>query len=227
MQRVFDILFSGLALVTLSPILLTIMIILRLTGEGKVFYRQERVGRGGAMFGVWKFVTMLKNSPNIGSGTITLKDDPRVLPVGRFLRKTKLNEIAQLFNVLNGTMSIIGPRPQTPRCFGAFPARSQQAIASVPPGLSGIGSIVFRNEEDLLHAGVDPERLYDDVIMPFKGRLEEWYAQNRTLGTYFKLILLTGWVVVSRRMHVIWRCFPDLPFPDNKLAPLLGLSAHA
>lgn len=223
MQRAFDILFSSIALLTLSPILIPVLIVLRLTGEGEVFYCQQRVGRGGNMFGVWKFATMLKNSPTLGTGTVTLKDDPRVLPFGKFLRKTKINELPQLINILNGTMSIIGPRPQTPRCFQAFPSRSQEAIKQVRPGLSGIGSIVFRDEEELMHADADPDRLYDEVIMPFKGTLEEWYTQNQTLGTYFKLIALTAWVVAFPRLDIIWRVFPDLPSPNQTLASLLRL----
>lgn len=227
MQRAFDILFAGLALVVLSPILVPIMVVLRLSGEGEIFYCQQRVGRGGAMFGVWKFATMLKNSPSHGTGTVTLKGDPRILPVGKFLRKTKINELPQLINILNGTMSIIGPRPQTLRCFDAFPAASQQAIMTVRPGISGIGSIVFRDEEELMHADADPDRLYDDVIMPFKGRLEEWYVQHQTIGIYFKLILLTAWVVIFPRLSVVWRSFPDLPFPDAPLASLLGLQRRS
>lgn len=223
MQRACDILFSSIALLVLSPVLIPVLIVLRLTGEGEVFYCQQRVGRGGDLFGVWKFATMLKNSPSLGTGTVTLKDDPRVLPFGKFLRKTKINELPQLLNILNGTMSIIGPRPQTPRCFEAFPSRSQEAIKQVRPGLSGIGSIVFRDEEELMHADSDPDRLYDDVIMPFKGRLEEWYMQNQTLGTYFKLIALTAWVVVFPRLEIVWRVFPNLPSPNQHLAALLRL----
>lgn len=224
MQRAFDILFSSIALLALSPILIPVLIVLRLTGEGEVFFCQQRVGRGGTMFGVWKFATMLKNSPSLGTGTVTLKDDPRVLPFGKFLRKTKINELPQLLNILNGTMSIIGPRPQTQRCFQAFPPQSQEAIKQVRPGLSGIGSIVFRDEEELMHADADPDRLYDDVIMPFKGSLEEWYTQNQSLGTYFKLIALTAWVVVFPRLDIVWRFFPDLPAPNQTLASLLKLN---
>jgi len=224
MQRPFDILFSSIALLALSPILIPVMIVLRLTGEGEVFFCQQRVGRGGALFGVWKFATMLKNSPSLGTGTVTLKDDPRVLPFGKFLRKSKINELPQLFNILNGTMSIIGPRPQTVRCFEAFPPRSQEAIKRVRPGLSGIGSIVFRDEEDLMHADADPDRLYDEVIMPFKGKLEEWYTENQALSTYLKLIMLTVWVVAVPRLDIVWRVFPDLPYPDPNLASLLNLT---
>src|SRR5690606_13134587 len=217
MQRLLDIVFSGLALLVLSPLLVPIAIVLRLTGEGEVFYVQQRVGRGGAPFGLYKFATMLKDSPNLGTGTVTLKDDPRVLPIGRFLRKTKINELPQLLNIFKGDMSIVGPRPQTRRCFDAFPARSQAEIVKVRPGLSGIGSIVFRDEEELMHASAEPERFYDEVIMPYKGLLEEWYVANRGVGTYLKSILLTAWVVLLPRSTVFWRAFPGLPLPPPEL----------
>jgi Sugar transferases involved in lipopolysaccharide synthesis len=125
MQRLFDIILSVIALAILSPLLVPVAVVLRMTGEGEVFYVQQRVGRGGRSFGLFKFATMLKNSPNLGTGTVTVRDDPRVLPVGRFLRRTKINELPQLINILKGDMSIIGPRPQTRRCFDAFPAEAQ------------------------------------------------------------------------------------------------------
>ena len=150
MQRFFDIVFSGIALVLLSPLLLPLIFILRVTGEGEIFFPQSRVGRGGKNFKLYKFATMLKDSPNMGTGTVTVKNDPRVLPMGGFLRKTKINELPQLINIFNGDMSVIGPRPQTQRCFDAFPLSSQNEIIKVRPGLSGIGSIIFRNEEDMI-----------------------------------------------------------------------------
>ena len=218
MQRLFDILFSGLALLVLSPLLLPIMLVLRLTGEGEVFYVQERLGRGGRPFGLYKFATMLKNSPNLGTGTVTVKGDPRVLPVGRFLRKTKLNELPQLLNILKGDMSIIGPRPQTRRCFDAFPTNSQVEIIKVRPGLSGVGSIVFRDEEELMHASQDPERFYDEVIMPYKGKLEEWYVAHQGIGMYFVCIAITAWVVAFPKSQVAWIAFRGLPVPPISLA---------
>ena len=184
MQRLLDILFSGVALLILAPLLVPIMVLLRFTGEGEIFYVQRRIGRDGKMFGLLKFATMLKNSPNLGTGTVTVKNDPRVLPMGGFLRKTKINELPQLINILLGDMSIVGPRPQTQRCFDAFPKVSQIEIMKVRPGLSGIGSIFFRDEEDLMHAAKDPNRFYDEVIMPYKGALEEWYVRNASLSTY-------------------------------------------
>ena len=218
MQRFLDSLISGIALLVLSPLLVPVAIILRITGEGEVFFKQNRVGRGGELFGLYKFATMLKDSPNLGTGTVTVKGDPRVLPVGRVLRKTKINELPQLLNILLGDMSLIGPRPQTRRCFDAFPARSQEEIMKVRPGLSGLGSIVFRNEEDMMDVAKDPDHFYDHVIMPYKGLLEEWYVANQGVGTYIKLVLLTAWVVVTSRGSVVWLVFAGLPTPPQEIA---------
>jgi len=223
MQRVLDIAFSAAALLVLAPLLVPVMVVLRLTGEREVFYVQQRIGAGGRMFGLLKFATMLRDSPNLGTGTVTVKDDPRVLPFGRFLRKTKINELPQLINILRGDMSIVGPRPQTTRCFAAFPQASQRAIVQVRPGLSGVGSIVFRDEEQLMHASREPERFYDEIIMPYKGRLEEWYVAHQGLRTYVWCILLTAWVIAAPRSTLAWRVFPDLPQPPAALqSPLAG-----
>ena len=221
MQRSLDILLSGLALLVLSPLLVPVAIALRLTGEGEVFFIQQRVGRGGQPFGLYKFATMLKDSPNIGTGTVTVKGDPRVLPLGRLLRKTKINELPQLLNILKGDMSIIGPRPQTRRCFDAFPARSQAEIIKVRPGLSGIGSIVFRDEEELMHASAEPERFYDEVIMPYQGALEEWYVAHRGLWTSLAAIFATAWVVLFPKSDIVWKLFPGLPSPPRTFEELL------
>ena len=222
MQRFFDLFFAGLALVCLAPLFLPIIIILRLTGEGKVFFKQQRVGRYGRPFGLLKFATMLKDSPNFGSGTITTKDDPRVLPFGKFLRKTKINELPQLINILQGDMSVIGPRPQTQRCFDAFPKQSQDMILQVRPGLSGIGSIVFREEEEMIDVVADPDRLYDEVIMPYKGQLEEWYVARRSISLYFMSIFLTIFGVVFPKSQIYWRFFPSLPRPPILLKEYLS-----
>lgn len=221
MQRLLDIFFSASALTILSPFFLPIAVALRLTGEGEVFFKQKRVGRGGVKFDLLKFATMLKDSPNMGTGTVTLKDDPRVLPVGRFLRKSKLNELPQLLNILLGDMSLIGPRPQTQRCFDAFPKSSQAEIVKVAPGLSGIGSIVFRGEEDMVHASENPDRFYDDVIMPYKGELECWYVHNQGVLVYLKSIFLTAWVVLIPDSDVHWRAFRGLPRPPGELVKVL------
>lgn len=216
-QRLFDVLFAGFALLVLLPLLVPIMILLRFTGEGEVFYRQMRVGRGGKPFGLLKFATMLRDSPNMGTGTLTLANDPRVLPVGRVLRALKINELPQLVNIVRGDMSVIGPRPQTPRCFAVFPEESKRALHSVRPGLSGVGSIAFRAETQMLDDAENAEWFYDQVIMPYKGRLEEWYVRNQSLRIYFLLILMTVWVIIVPESRLLWKVFRDLPQPPELL----------
>jgi len=219
MQRFFDIFFSSLALLILLPLLIPIAIILKFTGEGEVFYIQQRMGKGGSMFGLLKFATMLKDSPNIGTGTITVKNDPRVLPLGSFLRKTKINELPQLINILRGDMSIIGPRPQDIRCFVVFDKQDQENIKKVRPGLSGVGSIIFRDEESLLDGQEsleEKEKFYDFVISPYKGRVESWYVNHQSIGLYFKLIWFTAIAVFRPDTQVnfesMYNDFPAKPF---------------
>jgi len=218
MQRFFDIIFSGLALLVLSPLLVPIVIALKLTGEGEVFYIQQRVGKDGKMFGLLKFATMLKDSPNLGTGTITVKNDPRVLPMGAFLRKTKINELPQLLNIFLGDMSIIGPRPQDKRCFVVFDDKDQENIKKVRPGLSGVGSIIFRDEESLLEKQKtlkEKEEFYDDIISPYKGKVESWYIEHQGIGLYFKLIWMTVIAVISPNTSInfeeIYDDFPTRP----------------
>ena len=217
MQRFFDIFFSGLGLLVLSPLLIPVMIVLRLTGEGEIFYIQQRVGKSGNPFGLFKFATMLKASPDMLTGAITVKGDPRVLPFGRILRKTKINELPQLINIFIGHMSIVGPRPQTPRCFAAFSREVQETIIKIRPGLTGIGSIIFRDEESLLHNVENPITFYDNVIAPYKGTLELWYIKHHSLQNYFLIIFITGWVVFYPNSKIIWEYFKDLPKPPKEI----------
>lgn len=217
MQRFFDIFFSGIALIVLSPLLLPLMFLLRVTGEGEIFFPQSRVGREGKYFKLYKFATMLKDSPSMGTGTVTVYHDPRILPIGSFLRKTKINELPQLINIFKGDMSVIGPRPQTQRCFDAFPIELQGIIKRARPGLSGVGSIVFRDEEKMMHANNDPDKFYDEIVMPYKGSLEKWYVFNQDLHSYFCLITLTMWVVLGGSSSLVWKFFPDLPTPPEEL----------
>jgi len=215
--RFFDVVLSGLALIVLSPLIIPIMLFLKFSGEGEIFFLQERVGKNRERFKLFKFATMLKNSPSIGTGTVTMKNDPRVLPAGKFLRKTKINELPQLLNVFIGHMSLVGPRPQAPRCFDAFPAEAQDIIVQVKPGLSGIGPIVFRGEEDILEGYSGTLDFYDNVIGPYKGDVEAWYVGKQGLIAYFSLILLTVWVVLFSKSDLVWRLFKDLPSPPDIL----------
>lgn len=217
MQRLLDILLSGIAILLFLPLFIPVIIILLFTGEKEVFFFQTRVGVNRSSIRLFKFATMLKNSEKIGTGTVTLKDDPRVLPFGKFLRKSKINELPQLFNVFLGDMSIIGPRPQTERCFKAFPINSQNKIVKVKPGLSGIGSIVFRDEEKMMADHDNPDIFYDQVIMPYKGMLEEWYVENKSIYNYFSLIFLTITVVISSKTSIVWKFYKNLPRPPQVL----------
>ncbi len=221
MQRFFDIVFSSGALLVLSPLLIPVVIILKFTGEGEIFFVQQRVGKDGKMFGLLKFATMLKDSPNMGTGTITVKGDPRVLPFGKFLRKTKINELPQLINILKGDMSIIGPRPQDMRCFVVFNDEDQENIKKVRPGLSGVGSIIFRDEESLLDGQGSLEEkadFYDHVISPYKGKVESWYVKHQSIGLYFKLIWLTVLAVLSPDTKVDFeKMYDDFPKKPKEL----------
>lgn len=222
-QRFFDIIFSALAIITLSPILLVVTIILKVTGND-VLYRQRRVGLGGEYFDIYKFTTMVKNSENMGAGAITLKDDIRVLPIGKILRKSKINELPQLFNILKGDMSLIGPRPQDRLGFNAFNKEEQDTIIQVRPGLSGIGSIFFRDEEEMMErANVeDKKRFYIDSISPYKGKIEAWYVEYQTISIYFTLIYLTLYVVISSNNKIDFsKIFKEFPSPPNDLKEAL------
>jgi lipopolysaccharide/colanic/teichoic acid biosynthesis glycosyltransferase len=212
MTRLLDILLSAIALIIFFPFGLLIALLLRFTGEGEVFYTQERMGKGGRKFGLLKFVTMLKNSPSTGTGDVTVKNDPRVLPVGRILRKTKLNEVPQLINILTGDMSIVGPRPQTPKNFDYFPPEGKRIILQMRPGLTGIGSIVFRDEEAIVASSDKSlEQCYAEVIGPYKAALEAWYYKKQNVITYLLLIFITAWVIIFPRSEIYRRIWTSLP----------------
>jgi lipopolysaccharide/colanic/teichoic acid biosynthesis glycosyltransferase len=212
MQRIVDVVFAVTVLVLFLPFAIPIMIALRLTGEGKIFYYQPRVGYRGEIFRLIKFATMLEDSPNLLSGDITLRNDPRVLPLGKFLRSTKINEVPQILNILKGDMALVGPRPLTPRNFALYSKDVRKEIVRVRPGLTGIGSIVFRDEESILAAS-DKSYLdcYADEISPYKGALEQWYIRNRSLWLDLKIVLLTAWVVLFPRSDLYTRLIGGLP----------------
>lgn len=217
MQRFFDILFSTIAIVVLSIFLAPLVVLLRFTGEGEILFRQDRVGRGQVNFKLLKFATMLKNSPNVGTGTVTVKSDPRVLPVGKFLRATKINELPQLLNILLGDMSLIGPRPLTRQTFSAYSHEVQNIVSIVRPGLSGVGSIIFRDEEGILNGEDGSLKFYREVIAPYKGSLECWYIKNQSIYLYFVLIILTILAVVNPSSSIAWRLFRGIPAPPSRL----------
>jgi lipopolysaccharide/colanic/teichoic acid biosynthesis glycosyltransferase len=154
----------------------------------------------------------------MGAGTITVKDDPRVLPLGHWLRLSKINELPQLINVIKGEMSIIGPRPHAERDLVGVPLDKLRTVQSVKPGVSGIASIIFRSEDKIIHEQSDGRRFYDEVIAPYKASLDCWYVQRRSIRLYTQLILLTIVVVLSGRVRFLFKIFSDLPTPPEELA---------
>lgn len=211
-KRFFDILFSLIFLVILLPVLLPIAIILKFTGEGYIFYLQRRIGLKNKYFDIIKFATMLKDSPNMGTGSITLRNDPRLLPMGKFLRKTKINELPQILNVLKGDMSIVGPRPLVDRTFNAYPEAIRYQVYDSKPGITGIGSVVFRDEEALIsNSGMPPHEYYEKFIAPYKGELELWYNKNKGFVVDLLIIFLTAWVILFPGSQLVHRIFKDLP----------------
>lgn len=207
-----DIVISLIAVLLLAPLLIPIMILLLLTAEHYIFYRQKRIGYKNREFQILKFATMLKDSPNIGTGIITVKNDPRVTFMGKFLRKTKINELPQIFNVLLGDMSIVGPRPLVEKNFKAYPADIRDLVYLSKPGITGIGSIAFRDEESIIaDSGEEPHSFYKQTIAPYKGILEIWYLNNRSIVTDIKLIILTAWTILFPKNNLMHKWFKGLP----------------
>jgi len=223
LTRLFDIVFSFAAIVILLPFMIPVAIALKLTGEHDVFYLQPRVGRGGKDFKVLKFITMVRGSSALPGGDLTQKNDPRVLPLGRFLRKTKINELPQIVNIFLGQMSFVGPRPQTRLHYELYPPRVREAIDLLRPGLTGLGSMIFRDEDVILDSVPgDRNHFHDTVIAPYKGELELWYTHHCGWRSYFLLIALTAWKLFRPADSKAWRLFyHDIPEPPPELAPYL------
>jgi len=211
-KRITDVILSSIAIILLSPILILIIIILKLTGEGEIFYLQERVGYKTRSFMIYKFATMVKNSPNIGAGDVTLRNDPRVTKAGKFLRESKLNELPQLFNIFMSDISVIGPRPLMRAGFNRYSLNFQNSVYNVKPGLTGIGSIVFRDEERILtESELTPHECYKEIILPYKGQLEMWYQSKRSFVLDLQLIFMTAWVIFFPTSKLYEKWFKDLP----------------
>ena len=215
-----DIASVSVGLIVLAPLMVPIAVGLRLTGEGEIFYRQPRIGYKRRWFGIYKFATMLKDSPNMGTGIITLRKDPRVTPMGGFLRRSKINELPQLLNVLTGDMSLVGPRPLMQKSFDMYPPEVQAVVFESRPGITGIGSLVFRDEEKNVtiatDEGVDPMWYYTHVIYPYKGMLEVWYYRNRGFSTDFKILLGTALSLVASDTDWAGKLLSGLPeAPDS------------
>lgn len=221
-KRITDLILAFIALVFLFPIFITISIILASTGEKEVFYLQERLGFGNKKFKIIKFATMIKNSPNIGTGSLTLRNDPRVLPFGKLLRKSKINELPQIFNVIIGNMSIVGPRPQMQVDFEKFPKKNRNKIYKSKPGITGLGSIIFRDEEKIIsnYKG-DKHEFYKNMIAPYKTDLELWYLINKSFFLDMKIIFVTALIIIFPKIKSYNTFFKYLPKMPENLSSLL------
>lgn len=211
-KRIIDLVLAGITFLFCLPIFIPIAIILKLTGEGEVFYLQDRIGKKNSVFKIWKFATMLKNSPSLGTGDVTVKNDPRVLPMGGFLRKTKINELPQIINVLMGNMSIVGARPLMQPSFDMYAPEVKEVIYNTPPGITGIGSVIFRDEETIIdQSDLPPREFYEKFILPYKGMVEVWYQKNKSIYVDLMIIFLTAWAIFFPKSQLQYKVFKDLP----------------
>jgi lipopolysaccharide/colanic/teichoic acid biosynthesis glycosyltransferase len=215
MKRTFDLLISLIGLVLLSPLLVVVILILKYTGEGEIFYLQERMGIANKPFYIYKFATMLKDSASMGNKTLTVRNDPRITKVGNFLRITKINELPQILNVIKGDMALVGPRPLLLKSFTKYTPEVQEVIYKNKPGITGLGSLVFRDEELLVttfkEQAKNPSDYYTHYIYPYKGALEQWYYQNTSIRVDLKILFLTFWSLLHSDSQLVYKTFKTLP----------------
>tara|TARA_R110000737_G_scaffold352064_1_gene396478 strand:+ start:29357 stop:30082 length:726 start_codon:yes stop_codon:yes gene_type:complete len=221
LKRSLDLFLGLIGIILISPVFIIIIVILKFTGEGEIFYLQERMGLHNKPFYIYKFATMLKDSANIGNKSLTVRDDPRITSVGRILRRTKINELPQIINVIKGDMALVGPRPLLVASFKKYSLEVQNIIYKNRPGITGLGSLVFRDEERLATAykdlGKDPMEYYKTHIYPYKGALEDWYFHNCSLIVDFKILFLTFWSIIKSDSDIVFRTFKDLPKKPESL----------
>lgn len=195
MKRIFDLFFSFLGILFLLPIYIIIAILIKIDSNGDILYKQERIGKNGIPFYVLKFRTMIPNAFSKGALTVGSRD-PRVTNIGFYLRKYKLDELPQLFNVFLGEMSFVGPRPEVKKYTDLYNAE-QKKVLSVAPGITDYASIKFRNENDLLSVSDDPEKLYIDQIMPEKLNLNLKYINDNNVFKDIKIIFNTFYTIIK------------------------------
>ncbi|WP_318023240.1 sugar transferase [Paucibacter sp. DJ1R-11] len=189
-KRLFDVLAAALGLLLLSPLLLLIAIWVKLDSPGPVFFLQQRVGRQGRLFAIHKFRSMRADAPALGP-QITIGRDTRISRAGHFLRRHKLDELPQLWDVLRGEMSLVGPRPEVPRYVALYPADMHALILSVRPGITDLASIEYRDESRLLAEAADPERCYVEQVLPMKLAISAHYIRSRSFWGDVRLVLQT------------------------------------
>tara|TARA_B100000795_G_scaffold181065_1_gene137158 strand:- start:270 stop:992 length:723 start_codon:yes stop_codon:yes gene_type:complete len=220
-KRISDLVFSLLGLFILSPLFLLIILILKHTAEKEVFYLQERMGLNNNPFYIYKFATMIKNSQNTGSKTVTLRNDPRVTRFGKILRFSKINELPQILNVIKGDMSLVGPRPLLTSSFKKYTREVQEIIYKNKPGITGLGSLIFRDEELLVSTykdlGKDPLFYYKEYIYPFKGTLELFYHKNLSFLLDMKILFLTFFSLLNNNSNIVFKIIKGLPSKPDAL----------
>lgn len=219
MMRLLDFLLALVAILILLPFMAPIMVLLRVTGDGEVFYYQKRKGRYGKDFFLIKLSTMNKDSVNNGMGSITVRDDPRIKFMGYTLRRWKLNELPQLVNILLGDLSVVGPRPliEGTTGYNSYSDDLKSKIFSNRPGLTGIGSIVFRDEEAILSSVDNPHDFYVRELAPYKADLELWYFENKSLKVDFGIIICTAISIIFPKSRIHEKIFPEFPEVPEKL----------
>ena len=196
-KRLFDIIMSGFGLALLSPLFLLLAILIKLDSPGPVFFRQERVGQFGKIFRIHKFRTMVSNADRLGLA-ITVATDQRITSIGAKLRKYKLDEIAQLLDVICGSMSLVGPRPEVPKYVAHYPEDLREIILSVKPGISDWASIKFKDENEILAHSANPQSAYINEILPIKVKYYVDYAKNHSLAGDIRIIFTTLFAIISR-----------------------------
>jgi lipopolysaccharide/colanic/teichoic acid biosynthesis glycosyltransferase len=198
----------------LIPLLIVIIAVLKFSGEGEIFFFQDRIGFRNQSFKITKFATMLKSAANMARGDFAVRNDPRVLPVGKFLRKSKINELLQFWDVLRGRMSIVGPRPQIESVHSAYSDEYKSILFFLKPGITGLGSLVFRNEDDIINNAYDKEVCFYCQILPYKIELELWYAANRNITMDIKIIIITFLSILVPNNGLIWHILPKDIYRD-------------
>lgn len=193
-KRAFDVTGAAVGLVLLAPLLLAIALWIRLDSRGPVFYRQQRVGRSGVLFNIFKFRTMAVRPAD--GRQLTVGRDPRITRAGHFLRRHKLDELPQLFNVLQGTMSLVGPRPEVPRYVACYPPQVRAQVLSVAPGITDWASILYKEESTILGTASDPERAYVETILPAKLEYYLRYVRERSFWLDVRIIWRTLLAIV-------------------------------
>ncbi|MCC2972432.1 sugar transferase [Massilia sp. IC2-476] len=188
-KRAFDLLGATLGLVLLAPLLILIALWIRLDSRGPVLYRQQRVGRGGRLFTIYKFRTMAQRQ--VDGPELTVGADPRVTRAGRFLRHYKLDELPQLWNVVEGSMSLVGPRPEVPRYVDCYPLEQRRLVLSVVPGITDWAAIRYKDENAVLARAADPERAYVESVLPVKLDYYVRYVRERTFWGDIRILAHT------------------------------------